>query len=77
MLYRMSLKEIHNRMFLGANRFDYLASEDKKKDPPYYYSILFFPSSAFVYRIVLRVLSCLATRLPITLSFRTLLIASW
>jgi hypothetical protein len=41
------------------------------------YSILFLPSSAFVYRAVLRPLSCRATKPPMTLSFRTLLIASW
>jgi len=47
-----------------------------KQESKKIYSILFFPSSAFVYLAVLRPLSCLATKPPITLSFRTLLIAS-
>jgi len=41
------------------------------------HSIRFLPSSAFRYRAVLRPRSCLATRGPITLSFRTLLMVSW
>lgn len=51
--------------------------QDTARTTNLHYSLLFFPSSAFVYRAVLSVRSCLATRVPITLSFRMLLIASW
>lgn len=41
------------------------------------YSILFFPSSALRYRAVLSPRSCRATNGPMSLSLRTLVMASW
>lgn len=51
-------------------------SDNKSESATKHYSILFFPSSAFVYLAALSPRSCLATNEPMTLSFRTLLIAS-
>lgn len=52
-------------------------SHSKKGKKTHLYSILFLPSSALRYLAVLSPRSCLATKGPSSLSFRTFEMVSW